>query len=225
MERRAARHAARDWRRHAPSRSRSHGRWQPRLPVDRLRRIGAGCFARHHLVPPLSVQRLRPRAPLRPVAAIVSRVVRGLPQRHRGGGGAGAPGATARLLHDGARTRLVVGDRGQHLRRAHRRSGEPGAGRAAAALLLVHPAATRRAPCPARPVGAARRDTHRRRIRVGARRQDPEGQCGAHRPWRDAAHPGVGHDARAVQRRRNRSRAGARARASRSSRHLACAGA
>ena len=145
MERRAARHAARDRRRRGPSQSRAHSRRQPRL-LTIAWSPRAGRSARHHLVSPLSFQRLHPRAPLRPVAAIVSRVVRGLPQRHRGGGGSGAPGATARLLHDGARTRLVVGDRGQHLRRRSSSVWRTWRRSCCCPLLFVHPVATRRTP-------------------------------------------------------------------------------
>ena len=61
----------------------------------------------------------------------------------------------------------------------------------------------------------------RRRLRVGAWRQEPAGQRRADRAGRDPPHSRVGHDAGGLFRRRDRGRARARTGASRASRHLA----
>ena len=59
-----------------------------------------------------------------------------------------------------------------------------------------------------------------RRVRMGPRRQDQEGERRARGARRDAADSGVRYDARRLFRRRNRGRPGARARAPRPRRHL-----
>ncbi len=101
------------------------------------------------------------------------------------------------------------------------RPGAARAGRAAADLLQVQAA---RSPALVErlvKLAARARTNVNRRVRVGAEQPHQEGQRGARRAGPHAAHPAVGHAARGLFRRRDRSDPRARARASRASRPVA----
>ena len=126
-----------------------------------------------------------------------------------------------RLLADSPIAGSLVARGRLRVRCVDRGPDQPGAGAPAAAVL--HGQAARRETASRlaadRP-GRARRRAGARRVRVGTREQDEESECRAGRPGKHAADPGVGHDARRVQRRGNRGRPRPRARASRARRHL-----
>src|SRR5581483_8401405 len=166
------------------------------------------------------LQRLRPGAAVRPVERDARRVGPRSGEVVRPGRRARRRRGAGDLLVHRRRRRSLVARRRSDLRGAGDRPGDARSRRAASALLFDQAALARGSPRAAVAARRARGRARARRVRVGAWREDEEGERGADGHRRDAPHPGVRQLASRVHRRRYRGGARARAGAPRPRRPL-----